>query len=315
MSNPLSSPGYQRLLALQQRIHEFTREQAAEHDDTGEDPAGPLWASDYNYLALAPMRDGLHLEYYGELWDEPFAWTLECLAEQSVADTLSSLLFSGADEGANGTREWEFSPLLDSAVQFPRLRSLAIRPTEPQDHNASLIQKAGTIMEEAGEIARWVAKAPYLSELTLPNAPNADFFQVDLPHLAQLRIGAHFDTQGFIDNLAGSNNLPRLSSLDFSESSALQQSWAKDREEHAITSFASYERLFASHACDPLRALRLRNTCLSLEQLEALQRQRPKLPIMVIQATTGGYVKNFARQVFPWQHLVQPDPGSDKPQD
>lgn len=80
-----------------------------------------------------------------------FAWTLECLAEQAVASTLSSLLFSGPDTGANGTREWEFTALLDSDATFSQLRSLVIRPTEPEHHNISLVQKAGRIMEEAGK--------------------------------------------------------------------------------------------------------------------------------------------------------------------
>lgn len=43
--------------------------------------------------------------------------------------------------------------MLDSDVNFPILRSLSVRPSEPQDHNASLIQKAGMLMEEAGEKA------------------------------------------------------------------------------------------------------------------------------------------------------------------
>ncbi|ERO65664.1 hypothetical protein [Pseudomonas piscis] len=309
MSDPLSSPGYQRLLALQQRIHQFTREQATERDDDPDDFTTPLWTSDYNYLALAPMRGGLHVEFHGELWDEPLAWTLECLAEQAVASVISSLLFCGPDTGANGTREWEFTPLLDSAVTFTQLRSLAISPTAPEHHNTSLVQKAGSMMAEAGEIARFVAKAPYLSELTLPNAPNGDFFQVDLSHLELLRIGAGSDTQGFIDNLAAANNLPGLSTLDFSESSELQQTWAQRREAGVVTAFSSYEKLFASSAMDSLRILRLRNTCLSLAQLQALQQMRAALQFMVIQATTGGYVSHFAREVFPWRHLVQPDPG------
>ncbi|AZC27038.1 hypothetical protein [Pseudomonas sessilinigenes] len=309
MPDPLSSPGYLRLLALQQRIHQFTQDQAAERGDHPDDLATPLWTSDYNYLALAPMRGGLHVEYHGELWDEPFAWTLECLAEQAVASTLSSLLFSGPDTGANGTREWEFTALLDSDATFSQLRSLVIRPTEPEHHNISLVQKAGRIMEEAGEVARFVAKTPYLSELTLPNAPDGNFFEVDLPYLEQLHIGAGSDTQGFIDNLAASSNLPRLFNLDFSESTELQQTWPEQREPGTVTSFASYEKLFASPAFDSVRALRLRNTCLSLEQLQTLQRMRPGLQFMVIQATAGGYVSHFAQQVFPWRHLVQPELG------
>jgi len=31
---------------------------------------------------------------------------------------------------------------------------------------------------------------------------------------------------------------------------------------------------------------------------------------MVIQAATGGYVSHFAKDVFPWRHLVPGDPGT-----
>ncbi|MDF3832882.1 hypothetical protein P3W85_07970 [Cupriavidus basilensis] len=44
-------------------------------------------------------------------------------------------------------------------------------------------------MEEQGEIARFAAKAPRLTELPVPNAPDSGFFQVPLPHLSMLRIG------------------------------------------------------------------------------------------------------------------------------
>jgi hypothetical protein len=83
-----------------------------------------------------------------DIWDEAFDETLACLSRQDVADCITSLSFSGPDSGANGTREWTFSPLLDSAVSFPRLRSLFIKPTQPQDHNQSLVCASGQILEE-----------------------------------------------------------------------------------------------------------------------------------------------------------------------
>nr|WP_315847207.1 hypothetical protein [uncultured Achromobacter sp.] len=309
MTTLFSTPGYQALMALQRRIHAFTVDAATELDADIDQPDLPLWTSVYQYLTIAPLHGGLHVEYFGGNWDEPFEWTLECLARQEVADTLVSLAFTGPDEGANGTREWEFTPLLDSAVHFPRLRFLSIRPTAPEDHNTSMIVRAGSIMEEGGDIARFAAKAPYLSDLVVPNAPDATFFQVPLPQLSMLRIGGGSDTQDFIDNLAASGNLPALGLLDFTESSELQFSWARSRPETAVTPFAAYERLFASAALDPVHSLRLRNTCLSLEQLQALRAMRPSLQFMVIQATQGGYVSHFSQNVFPWKHLVQADPG------
>lgn len=299
----------QQLLALQQRIHAFNLDCAAEHELDIQDPAGPLWAALQERVTVAPLYGGLHVEFFGNPWEEPFAWTLACLSDQRVGDAVMSLSFSGPDEGANGTREWEFTALLDSDVRFPRLRSLSISPTEPADHNMSLVQRAGTIMEEDGEIARFVSRAPHLGELVVPNAPDAAFFEVPLPHLHSLHIGGGSDTQRFIDNLAASRNLPALGLLDFSESTELQFTWADAREADAVTPFAAYERLFASDVFDALHTFRLRNSALTLEQLQSLQAIRPRLSFMVIQAATGGYVSHFAKGVFPWRHLVPGDPG------
>lgn len=309
MNKLFTSPGYQALMALQRRIHAFTIEAAAEMDSDIDQPDAPLWTNTYQYLAVAPLHGGLHVEYFGDIWEEPFQWTLACLAAQDVADTLVSLAFTGPDEGANGTREWEFTPLLDSAVHFPRLRFLSIRPTAPEGHNISMIVRAGTIMEEGGEIARFAAKAPYLSHLTVPNAPDAAFFQVPLDHLSVLRIGGGMDTQGFIGHLADARNLPALGLLDFTECTELQCRWADSRAADAVTAFSSYQKLFASAAFDRVHSMQLRNSRLSLEELQTLGALRPKLQFMVIQAAQGGYVSHFSKDVFPWRHLVQPDPG------
>lgn len=299
----------QALLQLQQRIHGFTLDSAGEYDLDIEDPAGPLWSALQTRLTVAPLYGGLHVEFFGNPWDESFAWTLDCLSDPGVAASLMSLCFTGPDEGANGTREWEFTPLLDSSVQFPRLRSLVITPTAPEHHNASLIQRAGSIMEEDGEIARFAAKAPHLAELVVPNAPDATFFEVPLPHLQSLRIGGGFDTQHFIERLAASQNMPALGLLDFTESSEVQFTWADERQADAVTPFAAYERLFTSSALAPTHTFRLRNSALTLEQLQALLATRKGLQFMVIQAGMGGYVSHFAQNVFPWRHLVPGDSG------
>ena len=309
MALPASPHAQQSLLELQQRIHAFSLEEADEYDLDIDDPAGPLWSALQTRLTVAPLYGGLHVEFFGNPWDAPFEWTLACLSEPAVASSMMSLCFTGGDEGANGTREWEFTPLLDSPVQFPRLRSLVITPTAPEHHNMSLVQRAGTIMEEDGEIARFVAKTSYLSELVVPNAPDASFFEVPLPHLNMLRIGGGCDTQRFIEHLAASRNLPALGLLDFSESTELQFTWADVREADAVTSFAAYERLFASNVFEPVHGFRLRNSALSPEQLQALQAMRPGLQFMVIQAGMGGYVSHFEKNVFPWRHLVPGDSG------
>ena len=83
----------------------------------------------------------------------------------------------------------------------------------------------------------------------------------------------------------------------------------RERGAGSVTSFDAYERLLKSQAGQRLHALYLRNTCLDLDALEALQTLHPRLQFMVIQASGGGYVSHFKRNVFPWRHLIQPDPG------
>ncbi len=299
------------LRLLPHRLHDLALQTGAERNGgEPEDPLSvPLYESDFTRVSLAPMRQGWHVEYFGETWGEPFDETLACLSRQDVADCITSLSFSGPDSGANGTRDWTFTPLLDSPVRFPRLRSLFIKPTQPEDHNQSLVCASGRTMEEGGDIARWVRKTPHLSELTVPNAPNADFFGVPLPQLKILCIGAHFDTQQFIRNLGAARNLPALTLLDFSESTEQQTVWPADRAPGSITAFQHYEALLSGPLGAQLRVLRLRNTCLDLAQLQHLQGLRASLQFMVIQSTTGGYVSHFAQDVFPWRHLVPADPG------
>ncbi|MCA8235169.1 hypothetical protein [Burkholderia cenocepacia] len=50
----------------------------------------------------------------------------------------------------------------------------------------------------------------------------------------------------------------------------------------------------------------LRNTCLDRD---ALDTPHPRLQFMVVQASSGDHVSHFRRNVFPWRHLIQPDPG------
>lgn len=309
MSDPLSSVAFQRLQDLQRRMHEYTQDTVEEYELDTTSPDHPLWSAQYNYVSIAPLRNGLHVEYFGSPWDEPLEMALETLSEQVVADSIVSLTFTGPDEGANGTREWSFKSLLDADVTFPILRSLYVQPTEPDHHNHSLIARDGTIMEEGGDIARLVSKMPYLTELTVPNAPDETFFGQRLPHLKLLQIGGNYNTQHFIENIASTTNLPSLTSLDFTESTELQMTWAKERDESYVTSTAAYERLLESRVGENLKVLILRNTRLTAQELERLQAIRKNLQFMVIQAAQGGYVSHFKQNVFPWKHLVPGDPG------
>lgn len=289
-----------KLAALQQKYFAAATPEADDQE---------AWSGLGTMLLFAPTPHGLHVEYHGpSCEDDALTALLDALADPDVAESLASLSLTGPDEGANGTREWILTSLLDSDVQFPRLRRVYVRPTEPDDHNFSLISKAGAVMEEQGEIARLCRKAPRLTELTVPNAPDASFFAVPLPALCSLRIGGGYDTQRFVANLARATNLPSLYHLDFSESADLFLRWPEGEHPPRPTPFSAFEVLVGGRLSTQLRALTLRNTCLSRTELEALQARAPSLQLKVIQSTHGGYVQHFAKQHYPFAHLIQSAP-------
>ncbi|MCL2090180.1 MAG: hypothetical protein FWH11_02955 [Micrococcales bacterium] len=307
MTTPWTLPGYQRLLKLQQRIYTFWSMQG---EEDGLDRGAALWVIDTYHLGVVPEGLGVHVTWFGDPWEEPWDWTQQVLSEPSVASIITSLTFDGPDEGANGTRAWDFSELIDTDACFPLLLSLFVRPTAPDDHNSSMI--ARDVLKEGGQIARLVATAPRLTHLTVPNAPDASFFDVPLQRLTNLRVGGGYDTQRFVANLAGAKNLPSLKHLDFSECTELRSTWQADREPGCVTSFESYAELVSSPVGRRLRSLCLRNAGLSLAELESLQGLNPDLAIMVVQDGHGGYVSHFRKDVFPWRHLVQTDSGTDE---
>lgn len=306
---------WHQLAALQKALHQAARERVVEEGDDPDAEDGPLWDIDQNQLFFAPRGAGIHVAYSGEVDEEVFDRVAECLVQRDVASSLVSLELGGPDEGANGTREWVLSKLAKSPARFPKLRRFFVAPTKPEDHNQSLIVRSDLIMAEGGDIARLVAKMPKLVELTVPNAPDASFFEVPLERLEYVRIGSAFDTQGFIGNLARSERLPSLHIVDFAESGQWHAEWADARSQHLVTPFADYEALFASALMARVHTFVLRNTCLTLEQLAALEgRLRPErkgaLQFQVIQDTRGGYVSHMRANVFPWRHLIQTDPGA-----
>lgn len=314
MSSVHETRAWSKLVDLQQSLHRTARERVLAEGDDPDDEQGPLWDVDQSQLFFAPRAGGIYVTYAGECDDELLAPVLECLAHEDVASLLVGLELRGPDEGANGTREWTITPLTQPSVRFPMLRRLFIAPTKPEDHNLSLVVRRDLIMEEGGDIARVVANAPNLAELTVPNAPDASFFDVELPNLWFLRIGSSWRTQGFIGNLARAKNLPGLRSLDFAESCQPHSEWADAREESLVTPVGDYEALFSSDVLANVHTFVLRNTCLTLETLRSLverlrAERRDAFSFQIVQETRGGYVSHMQRNVFPWRHLLPGDPG------
>ncbi len=233
-------------------------------------------------LLFCSMGEALHVEFYGLTFGSFFEKFVETLCAPDVAACVGALVFDGPDEGANGTRGWEFESLLQRAVQFPRLQTLEIVPSTPDQHNTTIVG----FYEEDGQIARFVALAPDLKHLTVPSAPDATFFQIGAHSLQTLRVESGFDTQNFIFNLSQSNNFGQLRALDFGDYS---QTYMENYQDYC-TPFEHYEQLFRSQAFATIRRFTLRNSILSEAQLKHLAQLKSDCAFMAIQCS-GAYVR------------------------
>jgi hypothetical protein len=244
--------------------------------------------ADCEKLLFFEAADGLlHVEFYGSPFNEAFQGSLALFGNAEVAASLCSLTFRGPDEGANGTRAWDLTPLFHAigGVTFPNLISLFIEPTAPEHHNQSILAGEDGY-EEGGILGRLVAVMPRLRALTVPSAPDASFFEVGLPDLSILRVEAGYDHQEFILNLSRCSCFPRLATLDFGE---FAQRYI-DEYPRLCTPFEHYAKLFRSFAFSQVRGFTLRNPVFSEFQLDKLKGFRKDLQFYVIRSY-GEYIR------------------------
>ena len=233
-------------------------------------------------LYFAEVDGLLHVEFYGSPYEESFEAFSSLLMDATVAAILRSLAFRGPDEGANGTRNWDFSRLLESGVVFPNLTSLFVEPTTPEHHNQTIV---GPVYDEEGQIGRFLAKTPVLQSLTVPCAPNSSFFQQGTRPLALLRVDTGYDHQNFVQNLSRSACFPELRLLDFGDYSQRYINYPA-----ACTPFEHYVQLATSPPFAPVRKLVLRNTVLTPDQVQQLRDARPDVTLRLVQCY-GEYVR------------------------
>lgn len=245
-----------RLIALQRTI--------AAQADPDRDP------SFIDRLCVTQVQDHVLLEFFGDPFGQPFADVLEVLADQAVANSIIALSLRGPDEGCNGTRNWDLSPIAESDLVFSNLRHLSIEQTKPADHNRSIVASS---YEEEGILARILAKSPCIESLVTPSAPNADFFQVGQRPIRFLSVDSGYDHQGFIRNLARSSCFPDLQSFEFGE---YNETYIEDFPSH-VTAFADYRELFSSPAFETVNVFRWRNPVCSpaeMAEVKALMQTR-----------------------------------------
>lgn len=209
------------------------------------------------------------VDYFGDS-EEFFPELLTLLAAPELAETLRWLSLRSPDEGANGTREWDFTPLLETKTQFPCLQSLQIARTPPENHNHFIV---GRGYEESGQLGALLDRMPALIELWSPSAPDATFCERASHPLRLLHLDCGYDHQDFIAQLAQSRCFSQLLHVEFSDYAQFYMpNW-----EASCVPFEHYEQLLSSNTLPALSRFFLRSAGLSEAQVAHLKTQRPGL--------------------------------------
>lgn len=220
-------------------------------------------------LAFLEVEGLLVLDFYGHPFLESFELFKELLIDQEVANQLGSVSLRAPDVGANGVCEWDLSSITTSSVQFPALEAFVVELTAPGRHNMSFL---GQQLDEAGQLAALLRKAPRLRVLTAPSAPSPDFLGVP-SLLTSLSIDVGCDHNSFLLHLAGSTSLSELRCLEYGES------LGRDCEP---TPLGHLKELFSSDAFRSVRRLVLRNPSFTVAELAELKAHRRDLQFLVV---------------------------------
>ncbi|MDV3457755.1 hypothetical protein RZN05_12235 [Sphingomonas sp. HF-S4] len=283
---------------LQATLNEAAAEgQEVEEGDHADWLAQRLLEPDHcSRLSVADLGGALAVEYRGSEY-EGWSEFLDLLGRPGIAPHLVQLRISGPDEGANGLKEWDFAPLIAARPDFSGLRAFQVAISDPGDHNQACIAD--------DQLPTLIARMPALRTLELPQAPEPDFFALDLPQLKRIRTGGDWRTRGFIGHLAEATRLPALGFIDFTDSSAPFLSLTPaETPEWDSTPFAEYERLFRSPVLERAWGIRLRNARLTEAEYRALSAIRPKCQFSVVIEPPHVYVSHWGTTDFPYSHLL-----------
>ncbi|HEY1195067.1 hypothetical protein [Flavobacterium sp.] len=254
-------------------------------------------------LSFFPVGNLFDVTFFGDGYDDDpdtkiseinyetnfaFCSLLDLLSDQTIAEQLISISFTGPDEGANGTKSWNFNRLLNSDAVFTNLKSFSVQLTDMGDHNQNVIDNGD--LEEGGMIAKLISKMPNLEQLVIPSAPDYSFFEIGEHPLKHLKLQAGYTHQNFIENLAKSNNFKQLTTLDYTDLIDFY-----DFSDEEYTHFDSFVELFKSPAFSSIRSFKLRNNNLNDEQLFELERLK-KVSFLIIKAKGGRYVSHLLRE-------------------
>ena len=285
-----------KLAKIQQEIYHY---ESGIAKDSGSPKAYEIgYSAKLSFFKVGDLYD---ISFFGDGYDDdpttkatdftydtnvPFCLFLEFLCEPENAAQIISLEFTGPDQGANGSKSWRFSRLINSGVIFPMLKSFKVQLTDLADHNNSIID--GGFLEENGVVAKLISKMPQLETLVIPSAPDESFFKIGNHSLKNLTIQVGYQNQNFIDNLAKSENFNQLKYLDFTD---ILDYYTVDAE--YFTNAESFLRLFNSKAFSTVTVFKLRNSALELDKIYELQRTKEDLLFNWVNCYGGAYVRNI----------------------
>jgi hypothetical protein len=214
------------LLKLQEEIYNYEME---ENDG--------YWTDWSPKISFSKTGDWYALTYFGGGYDDGYNFAFAAFIDLIIKHSakIKALLFTGADDGANGIKNWDFTRLINSNAFFDNLETFRVKLTDAGDHNTSIVASS---YDEGGQIAALVAKTPNIQVLQVPSAPNADFFRLKDLKLQQLIVQAGCNAQGFIKNLSTCNNLKNLYALDYTD--------ILDGIDNIGTEYNDYKELFSS---------------------------------------------------------------------
>jgi len=235
----------------------------------------PNWLPDDEQVITYSRRGNglIDVRIYVSPDDALFEELQTVVAAADIAPHLHALVFEGPDEGANGTREWNFRPLIATDAYFPALRKLFIEPSSPGDHNGSII---GWIYKEENQTASLVRRMPQLRDLTVPSTPEDEFFQVPLLELRQLRVDFGFDRQDFLANFSHSIGFPALRVVEL----GFTHIHSADNPD-VIAPFEEYQELFLAPSFAAVEEVVLRNPGLSDDEVRLLLAERRDLQLTI----------------------------------
>ncbi|MDP5230140.1 MAG: hypothetical protein NWQ38_07090 [Cellulophaga sp.] len=151
--------------------------------------------------------------------DEDFAYESTAFADLLALiiqhpEKIILLRFDGPDQGANGTKEWDFTRVVNSGVVFSNLKEFKVQLNDVGNHNTILLGMHHDPNPQ--QVSQLLLMMPNIVSIEIPAVPDAAFFEGCFPRLEFLKVQANYDHFNFIANLAKSDLRKQLV-LDYTD--------------------------------------------------------------------------------------------------